>query len=59
MSSQSLRLFEEFCQKVFKELSHDEKDFVNLNPAMMNEYFRNGFTEDDTVLSIWRILGKV
>ena len=59
MSTQSLELFKKFKEAVFKELSKEEQDFVNLNPQMMNDYFRNGFEVDDTVLSIWRILGKV
>ena len=59
MSTQSLELLKKFKEAVFKELSKEEQDWVNLNPMMMTQYFQNGFTEDDTVLSIWRILGKV
>ena len=59
MSTQSLELLKKFKEAVFKELSKEEQDWVNVNPMMMIQYFQNGFTEDDTVLSIWRILGKV
>ena len=59
MSTQSLKLFKKFKETVFKELNKEEQDWVNLNPMMMTQYFQNGFTEDDTIISIWRILGKV
>ena len=58
MSTQSKALFNEFAEQVKKELSLEEKQFKGLNDLLLNS-FTIGLNEDDIVIEVWKVLGKI